>query len=126
MTRSIAIVLLAAIAVFATAIWMGGRRAETPAAAPGEEQEGYPLSIVDDMGRETVLPSMPQRIVSLAPSNTEILFALDAGDRVVGVTDYCDFPEEVQGIDRVGGFSDPSIEVIVSLRLDLVLATSMH
>jgi iron complex transport system substrate-binding protein len=126
MMRSIAIVLLAAIAVFMAAIWIGGRRAETPATTPEEEMEAYPLRIVDDMGREMVLPSMPQSIVSLAPSNTEILFALGAGDRVVGVTDYCDFPAEVQGIDRVGGFADPSVEVIVSLRPDLVLATSMH
>ena len=126
MMRSIAIVLLIAIAVFAAAIWMGGRDAQAPTAVPGEEQEGYPLSIVDDMGRETVLATMPQRVVSLAPSNTEILFALGAGDRVVGVTDYCDFPSEAQDIDKVGGYSDPSIEVIVSLRPDLVLATPYH
>lgn len=61
------------------------------------------------------------RVVSLAPNLTEIVFALGAGERLVGVTRYDDFPEEVKGIPRVGGFIDPSIEAIAALRPDLVL-----
>ncbi len=64
----------------------------------------------------------PARIVSLAPSLTETLFALGAGDRLVGVTDYCDHPPEVSRIARVGGFVNPNLEAIIALRPDLVLA----
>ena len=65
--------------------------------------------------------SPPQRIVSLAPSLTETLFALGVGDRVVGVTRYCSHPPAVRGLPRVGGHLDPNIEAIVSLAPDLVV-----
>ena len=65
--------------------------------------------------------SPPQRIVSLAPSLTETLFALGVGDRVVGVTRYCAHPPEVRGLPQVGGHLDPSYEAIVSLEPDLVV-----
>ena len=63
----------------------------------------------------------PQRIVSLAPSLTETLFALGVGDRVVGVTRYCAHPPAVRGLPRVGGHLDPSYEAIVALEPDLVV-----
>ena len=69
---------------------------------------------------------MPERIVSLAPSNTEILFDLNIEEKIVGVTDYCDFPEAAKNKEKVGGFSDPNIEKIISLKPDLVIATGMH
>jgi iron complex transport system substrate-binding protein len=62
----------------------------------------------------------------MAPSTTETLFALGLGDRVVGVTRYCDYPPEVAGIAKVGGYVDPSYEAIVSLRPDLVILLSSH
>ena len=52
----------------------------------------YPLTIEDSLGRQVVIPEKPRRIVSLAPANTEILFSLGLGEKVVGVTDYCDYP----------------------------------
>lgn len=64
----------------------------------------------------------PQRIVSLAPSITETVFALGAGDRLVGVSTYCDYPPEAARIARVGSFLTPNIEAIVAARPDLVLA----
>ena len=64
-----------------------------------------------------------QRIVALAPSVTEILFAVGAGDQVVGVTKYCDRPEEAKAIPKVGGFTDHSLEAIVALKPDLVVMT---
>jgi iron complex transport system substrate-binding protein len=63
----------------------------------------------------------PQRIVSLAPSITEILFAVGAGDRVVGVSTYCDYPPEATRIDRIGTFLQPNIERILAKRPDLVI-----
>jgi iron complex transport system substrate-binding protein len=64
----------------------------------------------------------PQRIISLAPSVTEILFALGLGERVVGVTDFCNYPEEVKTKARVGGFFNPNLEMIVSLKPDLIIS----
>jgi iron complex transport system substrate-binding protein len=66
------------------------------------------------------------RIVSLAPSLTEMLFALGLGDRVVGVTRYCDFPPEALSRPKVGGYYDPNIEAIVALSPDLVVLLPEH
>jgi iron complex transport system substrate-binding protein len=63
----------------------------------------------------------PQRIVSLAPSVTETLFALGFGNRLVGVTSYCDYPAEARKLPKIGGFMSPSLEAIVSKRPDLVI-----
>ena len=63
-----------------------------------------------------------ERIVSLAPSNTEILFALGLGDKVVGVTSYCNYPSDAIKKDKIGGYSTVDIEKVVSLKPDLVLA----
>jgi iron complex transport system substrate-binding protein len=67
-----------------------------------------------------------QRIVSLAPNITEILFALDLGDRVAGVTRYCRYPAEARGKPEVGGYFDPNIEAIVKLEPDLVILLAGH
>jgi len=67
---------------------------------------------------------MPARIISLAPNITEILFAMDLGDRVVGDTIYCDFPEAAKEKPKVGGMSNPSLEAVVSLRPDMVIMTT--
>jgi len=69
---------------------------------------------------------VPERIISLAPSNTEILFALGLGDRVVGVTEFCDYPEAAKSKQKVGGYSTPDMEKVVSLNPDLVLAAAIH
>jgi iron complex transport system substrate-binding protein len=71
-------------------------------------------------------PIIPERIISLAPSITETLFALGLGNRVIGVTSYCTFPPEVKKIEKVGGYSDANIERIVSLHPDLVILTREH
>jgi iron complex transport system substrate-binding protein len=85
-----------------------------------------PGNIVDGLGRKVTINTVPQRIVSLAPSNTEILFALGLGDKVVGDTEYCNYPEAAKTKPKVGGFSTVDIEKVVSLRPDLVLATRIH
>ena len=76
---------------------------------------------VDEAGTGVADDAAPQRIVSLAPSLTETLFALGLGDRMVGVTRYCAFPPEALGLSKVGGHLDPNFEAIVSLEPDLVV-----
>ena len=91
-----------------------------------EELPSFPLTIVDDLGREVKIENLPQRIISLAPSNTEILFALGLEDRIVGVTQYCNYPEAAKAKPRVAGYSTPDIERVISLEPDLILAESIH
>lgn len=88
------------------------------------ELAAFPLTLTDDLGREVIVSTRPQRIVSLAPSHTEILFAIGAGEQVVGVTSYCSYPQEAQSREQVGGFSAEtiSVEKIVALEPDLVLS----
>src|ERR1700716_3118933 len=69
-----------------------------------------------------LVPAAPQRIISAAPAVTETLFALGLGDRVVCVTDFCHFPAEARKKPKIGGYLRPSLETIVALRPDLVIA----
>jgi len=85
-----------------------------------------PGNIIDGLGRQVTINAVPQRIVSLAPSNTEILFALGLGDKIVGVTEYCNYPEAAKTKPKIGGFSTVDVEKVVSLRPDLILATQIH
>jgi len=81
-----------------------------------------PLALTDDKGRTWEFPKPVARVVSLTPSLTECLFAIGAGDQVVGVTDYCDYPPEAKERERIGGFKTPSQEKIVALDVDVVFA----
>ena len=83
----------------------------------------------ETLSDNTILRGLPQRIVSLSPSNTEIIFAVGAGEKVVGVTDYCNYPIELltriekKEIEKVGGYWNPSIKKIVDLKPDLILVS---
>lgn len=101
--------------------------AEKPAASAPESTAtpaAYPVTVTDDASRSVTVNARPERIVSLAPANTEILFAIGAGDRVVGVTTYDDYPPEVASIDKMGDFTTPNYERIAAAKPDLVLVTS--
>ncbi len=95
---------------------------------PAEELEAL-QNLVDDTGHKTSLMAYPERIVSVAPSCTELLFAIGAGDKVVGVTDYCNYPYNfttwiAEGkMTSVGNFKEPNMEVITTLEPDLILAS---
>jgi iron complex transport system substrate-binding protein len=80
-----------------------------------------PRTFVDDLGRKIYLAQAPNRLVSLAPSITETLYAIGLADRVVGVTEFCDYPPEARNKPKVG-YSNPNLETIVALQPDLVLA----
>lgn len=82
---------------------------------------GFPVTVRDSLGQRVTLARPPGRIISLAPNLTEILFALGAGGRVVGVTGYCNYPPEALRLPKIGGMIDPSPEKILALQPDLVL-----
>jgi iron complex transport system substrate-binding protein len=80
--------------------------------------------VIDMLGRSVPMAAGPMRVVSLAPSLTEIVFALGRGDWLVGVTDFCDYPPEARSKPKIGGSMTPDLERVVGLRPDLVLATA--
>ena len=83
----------------------------------------YPLTVEDDLGNEVIIEEEPERVVSLSPANTETLFALGAGERIVGRTDYCSYPEEAAEVESVGTYTAPNTELIISLSPDVVFAS---
>lgn len=91
---------------------------------PGADEDQ--VAVTDQMGREVTVVGVPERIISLSPSNTEVSFALGLEERIVGVTEYCNYPPEAQEKAIVGGFDSPSIEKIVELEPDLILASTIH
>ncbi len=96
--------------------------APTATAAPA----AAPIVLTDGLGRTVSLPAPAQRVVSLSPGNTEILFAIGAGPQVVGRDAYSDYPEEAKKVaDIGGGFGELNTEVILAQKPDLVLAGSL-
>lgn len=127
MTRTVRSILALAVALAlgGLALVTGCAKApKGPETAKAPETAAFPVTISDDASRSITIESEPKRIVSLAPANTEILFALGLGDRVVGVTSYDDYPAEVADIDKVGDFTGPNLEAVAAADPDLVLATT--
>lgn len=83
----------------------------------------YPLTVTDDLGNSVTIESEPERVISLSPANTETLFALGAGDRIVGRTDYCSYPEEAENVPSVGTYTSPNTELILSMDPDVIFAS---
>ena len=95
----------------------------TPTAAPAATD----ITLTDGLGREIKLAAPAQHVVSLAPSNTEILFAIGAGSQVVGRDEFSDYPAEAASIESVGGsMGQYSAEAIVALKPDLTVAAEIN
>jgi iron complex transport system substrate-binding protein len=111
--------LLAAI-LMAAAVLPGCSRGGS--SIPGGKTAGaFPVTITDVYGSQITLEKEPQRIVALAPSIVEVLYKLGLGDRIVGVTEYCDYPEEAKSKPIVGDFNSINTEKIIEAKPDLVL-----
>src|SRR6476660_962053 len=80
--------------------------------------------IEDDLGRKIKIPEQVERVVSLAPNLTENIFAIGAGDRLVGVTTFCNYPEEAQKIQKVGDTMNPNMETIIALKPQIVFVST--
>lgn len=85
----------------------------------------YPCTLTSGDGSEVKLEAEPERIVSISPTLTEMLYALGAGDKLVGRSDYCDYPAEVAQVESVGSIQTADVEKIVSLEPDLVMMSAM-
>ena len=92
---------------------------------PSEDSiEGYPLTLIDSMGREITLESEPKRVISVGPNITETIYAIGAEDKLIARTDYCDYPEDVLNKDSIGSLREPNIEKILELNPDLIIAST--
>lgn len=80
--------------------------------------------VTDEAGRRVRLPEKIDRIVSLAPNLTEIVYAVGAGDQLVGNTEYCDYPSQAKSVEKVGGTMHPSVERIIALKPQIVLVST--
>jgi len=80
--------------------------------------------LTDDAGRNVSLPKTVDRVISLAPNLTEIMFAIDAGDRLVGNTTYCDYPAKAKTVEKVGDTQHPNLERIIALKPQVVLVST--
>jgi len=116
----------------ASGVWCAGSFAQADEGEMARRQQGIltgmpfmanvtPRTFVDDLGRKIFLAKAPTRVVSLAPSITEILYAIGLTDEIVGVSEFCDYPAAAKQKPKVG-YAHPNIEVIISLQPDLVLA----
>lgn len=107
----------------------GGDVVETSVEDLGNDEElidhaeihEFPLEIEDGFGNIVFIEKAPERIISLAPNNTEILFALGLGDKIVGVTSFCDYPEEALEIEKIGDFNSTNFERVIELEADLIV-----
>ena len=107
------------------------REAERPERHPWHEQtapeDTYPMEVTDDLGRKILLERQPRHFISLAPSVTEMLFAMEMGDHLMAVTQWCAFPEEAKALRdagaQVGSMDQPNRELIAAYRPDLVIGT---
>ena len=102
----------------------GSPTTTAPSTTPSGTASAFPVTVSDLQDHQVTIAKRPERIVSIGPSNTEFLFALDAGDRVVGVDDFSDEPAAAKEKDKVGGVK-PNVEKIVSLRPDVVVSVKI-
>jgi iron complex transport system substrate-binding protein len=125
----IAIAVIAIIVIASAGSWVYYQNT-TPSPSPSPSTS--PIVVTDDEGTNVTITQYPQRIVSLAPSNTQLLFAIGVGDKVVGVTDYDTYPYNFSewiaagNMTSIGGIVDPNKETVVSLQPDLILATPLN
>lgn len=115
------LVLFCAVIAMALSLVSGG--ADAAQAGPASPARRSTRELTDELGRKVQIPQQVNRVVSLAPNLTEVVFALGDEDHLAGDTDYCDYPPEALRKPHIGGVQNPSLDAIVALMPDLVLAT---
>jgi len=119
------LLLLALVLVLAAAVACeeeGEKGTARPTASPAVAEFVFPLTVTDSEGRQVTLPEPPRRIITLAASHTETVFAIGAGSRVIAVDKYSSYPPEVEGLEKLGHMAEElSLEKLVELQPDLVV-----
>ena len=125
--RGVALKRIWFLAVFLLIAVLAGCGGKEDAATKDAEDKksGQSYTVVDGRGVEIEFEKAPEKVISLQPSNTEILFALGVGDKVIGVTEYDNWPEKVKDIEKVGSPTSFNVERIVELNPDVIFAYTM-
>lgn len=108
---------------FALAFTGCANNSKTDSASTAKDT-AYPYTYTDSKGDSVTIESEPQKIVSVAPSVTETVFALGKGSELVGRTDYCNYPDEAKSVESIGSLTDPNIEKIIELKPDVVIGST--
>lgn len=122
--------IIGAAAALAIALSLGGCGQQNQPAPQGTVPETarqgvtYPLTITDSDNRSIVIEKEPEKVISIAPNITETIYALGEEDKLVGRTDYCDYPEDVKNKASIGTLKTPNIEKIAELAPDIVIAST--
>lgn len=104
--------------------WLAGPRSQSsPTTSAKPAAGGFPVTVKDDAGRTVTVATKPARIVSLAPANTEIVYALGLLDELKGVTTFDDYPEAAKALPKMGDFTTPNLEAIAAAKPDVILVT---
>lgn len=120
----IALALAAAALLAFPLVGCGAKTATAPADSVAKSAtSAFPVTITDDASRTVTIDAAPKRIVSLAPANTEIVYALGELPKLVGVTTFDDYPAQVKSIAKVGDFQTPNLEAIAAAKPDIILVT---
>jgi iron complex transport system substrate-binding protein len=119
------IAIIASIVLIVAVLALSGCTSPQVQPTPGPVAAKYPMNVTDDKDRTVVIKNMPERIVSLSPKNTEMLFALGLGDKVVGDTDYCNYPAAAVNKTKVGGITNVNVEQVAALNPDVIFADSL-
>lgn len=121
---SLLVILIVSSLVFTFA---GCQKSNSMVSTSGAETKSgsttYPVTVTDDLGNAVTIDKEPQKIVSLSPASTEILFAIDQRSKVVGRTDYDNYPEAALAVPTIGDFNAPNVEKIIALAPDLIIAS---
>ncbi|HOT23648.1 MAG TPA: ABC transporter substrate-binding protein [Thermoleophilia bacterium] len=120
--RFAAVVLTVCLVCALAAVMLAGCGSDGGTEASSSSTVAGPITVTDDAGQQVSLEQPAERIVSLAPANTEIAYAIGAGDKMVAGTSYDDYPEDAKALPKIGDFANPSVEKIASFDPDLVLA----
>ena len=114
--------LVAALALVSLALLLAACGSNPTSSASSSPTAGGPVTVTDDSGHQVTMSKPAARVVSLAPANTEMAFAIGAGSKLVAGTSYDDYPAAAKKLPKIGDFASPSVEKIVSFQPDLVLA----
>ncbi|GKX30923.1 ABC transporter substrate-binding protein [Vallitalea longa] len=119
-------ILLSLMLIMTLVFSLGACNNKTDTSIDKQENEAitYPMDVEDKYGNNITIEKEPETVISLSPEFTETIFALEAGDKLVGRTDYCDYPSEVEDIESLGELTQPDIERIVEIGPDIVLVSA--
>jgi iron complex transport system substrate-binding protein len=121
------VILIVCLCIGMLCLFTGCQQKSTSEAVSGIDVKSgetqYPITVTDDLGNVVTIEKEPQRIISLSPANTETIFAIGQGDKLVGRTEYCNYPEEALTVASIGDYNAPNLEKIIQLEPDLILAS---